>query len=88
MKKEIMKVSSKSQPNAVAGALAGLIREGKPVELEAIGAGAVNQAVKAAAIARGFVAPAGFNMVVVPAFDETNIDGEYRTVMKLIVETR
>ena len=88
MQKEILKVSSKSLPNAVAGALAGLIREGKKVELEAIGAGAVNQAVKAAAIARGFVAPAGFDMIVIPAFDETIIDGESRTVMKLIVELR
>lgn len=88
MQKEILKVSSKSLPNAVAGALAGLVREGKKVELEAIGAGAVNQAVKAAAIARGFVAPSGVDMIIIPAFDETEIDGENRTVMKLIAETR
>lgn len=88
MQKEVLKVSSKSMPNAVAGAMAGLIREGKKVELEAIGAGAVNQAVKAATIARGFVAPAGYDLIIVPEFDETEIDGEKRTVMKLITETR
>ncbi|HAL00617.1 MAG TPA: stage V sporulation protein S, partial [Exiguobacterium sp.] len=58
---DVLKVSAKSNPNAVAGALAGVIRERGSVEIQAIGAGALNQSVKAVAIARGFVAPSGID---------------------------
>jgi len=60
---EILKISSKSNPNSVAGAIAGLVKESSKAEMQAIGAGALNQAVKAVAIARGFVAPAGVDLV-------------------------
>lgn len=84
---EILKVSSKSKPNSVAGALANTLREKTTVEIQAIGAGALNQAVKAIAIARGFVAPTGKNIYCVPAFSDIQIDGEERTAIKLIVKT-
>ncbi len=84
---ETLKVSTKSKPNAVAGALANVFREQKSVEIQAIGAGALNQAIKAIAIARGFVAPSGINLVCIPAFTDIVIDGEERTAIKLIVET-
>ena len=85
---EVLKVSSKSSPNAVAGALAGVVREKGSVEIQAIGAGAINQAVKAVAIARGFVAPSGIDLICVPAFTEITIDGEGRTAVKLIIELK
>lgn len=85
---ETLKVSAKSSPNAVAGALAGVIREQGKAEMQAIGAGAINQAVKAIAIARGFVAPGGINLVCIPAFVDVQIDGEERTAIKFIVEPR
>lgn len=85
---EILKVSSKSKPNSVAGALANSFRERGLVEIQCIGAGALNQAVKAVAIARGYVAPTGKDLVVVPAFSDIMIDGEERTAIKLIVESR
>ena len=65
---EVLRVSTKSNPNSVAGALAGVLREKGTAELQAVGAGALNQAVKAVAIARGFVAPSGIDLVCVPAF--------------------
>ena len=85
---DILKVSSKSKPNAVAGALAGVLREKGAAEIQAIGAGALNQAVKAVAIARGFVAPGGMNIVCIPAFIDVEINGEKRTAIKLTVEPR
>ncbi len=85
---DVMKVSSRSNPNSVAGALAGVLREQGMVEVQAIGAGALNQAVKAVAIARGFVAPSGVDLICIPAFTDVKIDGEDRTAMKLIVEPR
>ena len=81
---EVLKVSARSNPNAVAGALAGVIRESGAAEMQAVGAGAV----KAIAIARGFVAPHGIDLVCVPAFADIEIDGEERTAIKLIVEPR
>ena len=65
---EVLRVSTKSNPNSVAGALAGVLREKGTAELQAVGAGALNQAVKAVAIARGFVAPSGIDLVCVPCF--------------------
>jgi Uncharacterized protein conserved in bacteria len=85
---EILKVSSKSAPNSVAGAIAGVIRETGMVELQAVGAGAANQAIKAVAIARGYLAPAGTDIICIPAFASVTIDGEERTAIKLIVEPR
>lgn len=87
-KMEVLKVSAKSNPNSVAGALAGVIRETGSAEMQAIGAGALNQAVKAIAIARGFVAPHGMDLICVPAFTDIKIEGEERTAIKLIVEPR
>ena len=85
---EMLKVKSKSNPNAVAGALANVFREKGSVEIQAIGAGALNQAIKAVAIARGFVAPSGKNLICIPAFTDILIDGEERTAIKLIVEAK
>jgi stage V sporulation protein S len=85
---EVLKVSSKSSPNAVAGALAGVIREKGGAEIQAIGAGALNQSIKAVAIARGFMAPGGVDLVCIPAFTDIEIDGEERTAIKLLVEPR
>ena len=85
---EILKVSTKSNPNSVAGALAGVLREKGGAVIQAIGAGALNQAVKSIAIARGFVAPGGIDLVCVPAFTDIEIDGEERTAIKLIIEPR
>ena len=85
MNSEMLKVSSKSNPNSVAGAIAGIIAEKGKVELQAIGAGAINQVVKAIAIARGFVAASGVDLVCIPAFSIVNIEGEERTGMKFIV---
>ena len=83
---EIIKVSSKSNPSKVAGALANTLREKESVEMQAIGAGALNQAIKAIAIARGFVAPSGKNLICIPAFSNILIDNEEKTAIKLIVE--
>ena len=85
---EILKVSSKSNSNSVAGALTNVLREQSSVEIQAVGAGALNQAIKAIAIARGFVAPSGKNLYCIPSFASINIDGEERTAIKLVVEAQ
>jgi stage V sporulation protein S len=85
---DVLKVSAHSQPKSVAGALAAVLRDRATAEIQAVGAGAVNQAVKAIAITRGFVAPNGIDLVVIPAFSEIQIDGEDRTAIKFIVESR
>lgn len=85
---EVLKVSTKSNPNSVAGALAAVIKDKNVVEIQAVGAGAINQAIKAIAIARGFVAPTGKDIVCVPAFTDIEINGEERTAIKLIVQPR
>lgn len=85
---DVLKVSAKSTPNAVAGALAGVLREKGSAEIQAIGAGALNQAIKAVAIARGFVAPSGMDLICIPAFTDIQIDGEERTAIRLIIEPR
>ncbi len=84
----VLKVSSQSKPSAVAGAIAGVIRDAGRAEVQAIGAGAINQAIKAVAIARGYLAPAGMDIVCVPAFVDVRVNNEDRTAMKLIVEPR
>ena len=85
---ETLKVSSKSNPNSVAGALANAFRSSGKVEIQAVGAGAINQAIKAVAIARGFLAPSGKNIVCIPAFADISIEGEERTAIKLIIEAK
>jgi Uncharacterized protein conserved in bacteria len=85
---EVLKVSANSQPKSVAGAIAAVVRGQGSVQLQAVGAGAVNQAIKAIAIARGFVAPSGIDLVCVPAFSEIIIDGEERTAIRFHVGQR
>src|SRR5688500_1273133 len=85
---EVLKVSSRSNPNSVAGAMAGVIRHAGAVEVQVVGAGALNQAVKALAIARGYVAPAGIDLVCVPTFADIELDGERRTAIRPSIEDR
>lgn len=85
---EPLRVSTKSQPKSVAGAIAAMVNEHQKAEIIAVGAGAVNQAIKAIAITRGFMAPRGIDLVVIPAFANVEIDGVTRTSIKLFVEIR
>ena len=85
---DILKVSARSAPNSVAGAIAGVIREKGEVEVQAVGAGAANQAIKAIAIARGYLAPAGLDIICIPAFGNVEIDMVERTAIRLIVQPR
>ncbi len=84
----LLKVSADSKPKSVAGAIAAVVREQETVEIQAVGAAAVNQAVKAIAIARGYVAPNGIDLVCVPAFADIQIDGEQRTAIRFLVGAR
>lgn len=85
---EMIKVAADSRSTAVAGAIAGVIRERGRVDVRAIGASAVNQAVKAVAIARNYLLPEGIDIVCIPSFSEVVIDGQERTAVHLTVETR
>jgi stage V sporulation protein S len=85
---EVLKVSARSRPSAVAGAIAGVVREVGRAEVQAIGAGATNQAVKAVAIARDYLRETGIEAVCVPAFIDVTIDNEDRTAIRLVVEPR
>lgn len=85
---QLLQVASGSTPSSVAGAIAGMIREKGFCELQAIGAGAVNQSVKAIAIARGYMAPSGIDLVCIPAFVDVKISGEDRTAIKFVIEPR
>ncbi len=85
---EVLRVSAHSNPKSVAGALAAVLRDKNRAELQAVGAGAVNQSIKAIAITRGYVAPNGVDLICIPAFAEIQIDGEERTAIKFIVEPR
>ena len=85
---DVLKVSSKSNPVSVAGAIAGIIREKGKVEVQGIGAGAVNQALKSVAVARGYLTPGGIDIVCVPAFVSVDVNGDTKTALKLTVETR
>ena len=87
MKENILKISSKSEPNLVAEVIAWLIKEYDKAELHAIGAGALNQAIKSIAVARRYVAPSGMDLVCIPAFMEVEVEGEARTGIKLIVKS-
>jgi stage V sporulation protein S len=85
---EVLKVSAKSRPSAVAGAIAGVVRELGRAEVQAIGAGATNQAVKAVAIARDYLRESGIEAVCLPAFIDVTIDSEDRTAIRLVIEPR
>lgn len=85
---EVLKVSARSRPSAVAGAIAGVVRENGRAEVQAIGAGATNQAVKAVAIARDYLRETGIEAVCLPAFIDVLIDNEDRTAIRLVVEPR
>lgn len=85
---DVIKVSADSRTAAVAGAIAGVMREYHRAEVQAIGAGAVNQAVKAIAIARGYLQEDGLPIVCVPEFTSVDIEGKERTAIRLIVEPR
>ncbi len=85
---DIIKVSARSRTTAVAGAIAGVVRESRRAEVQAIGAGAVNQAIKACAIARGYLAEDGIDVIVIPSFTEVMIGDQERTALRLVVEPR
>lgn len=85
---EVLKVSSRSVPNSVAGAIAGAVRDNGSVEIQAVGAGATNQAVKSVAIARGYLAPSGIDLICIPAFGQVTINDDERTIIRLICEHR
>jgi len=85
---KVLKVSTKSKPNLVAGAIAGVIRTDSRVQVQTIGAGALNQAVKGIAIARGFIAPTGQELVCIPFFKDIEVGGETKTAIVLTIESR
>lgn len=85
---ELIKVAANSRSTAVAGAIAGVIRERGRVDVQAIGAGAVNQAIKAIAIARGYLELDGIDIVCIPSFSEITIDGQERTAIRITIQPR
>lgn len=85
---EVLKVSTRSRPSAVAGAIAGVVRETGMAEVQSIGAGAVNQAIKAVAIARSYLQEDGIDIVCTPSFIDVSIEQEERTAIRLLVEKR
>jgi stage V sporulation protein S len=85
---DVIKVSATSRTSAVAGAIAGVVREHKRAEVQAIGAGAVNQAVKALVLATGYLRMDGINVVAVPEFVDVEIEDKVRTAIKIVVEPR
>lgn len=88
MSDDVLKVSARSRPSAVAGAIAGVVREVGKAEVQAIGAGATNQAIKAVAIARDYLKETGIEAICIPAFIDVTIDNEDRTAIRLVVEPR
>ncbi len=85
---KLLKVSSRSKPNSVAGAIAGIIRSEGRVQVQTIGAGALNQTIKSIAIARGYIAPTGQELVCIPFFKDIEVNGEIKTAIVLTVEPR
>lgn len=83
---EMLKVSARSNPSKVAGALANVFKEKKEVQMQMVGAGALNQAIKSIIICRGFLAPSGKNIMCIPSFSNAIIDGGEKTAIKLDVE--
>jgi stage V sporulation protein S len=86
--REVLKVSAKSRPSAVAGAIAGVVRESRRAEVQAIGAGATNQAIKTIAIARDYLVDDQIDMICIPEFIDVVIENEERTAIRFIVEPR
>lgn len=82
---EFLKISTKSSPASIAGAIAGMVKDNVPVKLQAVGAGAVNQAIKAIAIARGFLVPVGIDISCLPTFSEVEINGDMRTAIRMTI---
>jgi len=85
---DLIRVAAQSRSTAVAGAIAGVIREQGKCEIQAIGAGAVNQAIKACAIARGFLALDGVEVICIPSFADVDIGGQERTAIRICIEPR
>jgi stage V sporulation protein S len=85
---KLLKVSSSSKPNSVAGAIAGMIRDNRKVQIQVIGAGALNQAIKGIAIARGFIAPTGQELSCIPFFRDIEVNGEIRTAIVLNIKSK
>jgi len=85
---DVIKVKANSRTAAVAGAIAGVVREHKRADVQAIGAGAVNQAVKACVLAKGYLAEDGIAVVFLPEFVDVDIEGKVRTAIKIVVEPR
>ena len=85
---DVIKVSARSRSTSVAGAIAGVVRQHGRAEVQAIGAGAVNQAIKATAIARGYLAEDDIDVICIPYFTEVNIEDQERTALRLVVEPR
>jgi len=85
---KLLKVSSNSIPNSVAGAIAGVVRAEGKVQIQTIGAGALNQSIKGIAIARGYIAPTGQELVCIPFFKDIEVNGEIKTAIVLTVEVR
>ena len=85
---DVIRVKATSRTAAVAGAIAGVVREHKRADVQAIGAGAVNQAVKAMVLAKGYLAEDGIEVVFIPEFVDVDIEGKIRTAVKIVVEPR
>lgn len=85
---EMLKVSTRSRPSAVAGAIAGVIREFGVAEVQSIGAGATNQAIKAVAIARSYLREDGIDIACIPSFIDIAIENQERTAIRLLIERR
>ena len=85
---ELLKVSSQSKPKLVAGAIAAVVRESSSVEIQAIGAAAINQAVKSIAVARTYVVPDGIDLVCYPTFSLLDVEGQEKTSIRFVVEKR
>ena len=83
---KILKVSSKSRPNSVAGALANIIKDNKEVNVQVVGAGALNQLIKSIIICRGYLAPLGINIICIPSFSEIKIDNIDKTGIKILIK--
>jgi len=84
----MLKVSANSNPHSVAGAIAGSVRESGRAEIQAIGAGAVNQAIKAIAISRNFLENDGIDLVCIPGFAQVEVEGNQKTAIRLLLEPR
>ncbi|HAX18059.1 MAG TPA: stage V sporulation protein S [Actinobacteria bacterium] len=85
---KILKVSANTKPNSIAGAIAGIIREEGRVQIQTIGAAALNQTIKGIAIARGYIAPTGKEVICIPFFKDIEVNGETKTAIVLTVETK